>query len=74
MCLTEERKKDAERKDGIEDGGKIVFKKPTKRKSTDSEKDLKSKADDRKKSKATSTMKSIKNKSLLSFGDEEDED
>lgn len=74
MCLTEEKKKDAERKDSTEDGGKIVFKKPTKRKSSDSEKDLKSKADNRKKSKPTSTMKSVKNKSLLSFDEEEDED
>ncbi|KAL9974190.1 hypothetical protein ACROYT_G011201 [Oculina patagonica] len=71
--IEEEKKKDAERKDSTEDGGKIVFKKPTKRKSSDSEKDLKSKAD-KKKSKPASTMKSVKNKSLLSFDEEEDED
>ncbi|KAJ7374724.1 hypothetical protein OS493_005071 [Desmophyllum pertusum] len=45
--LEEEKRKDAERKDSAEDDGKIVFKKPTKRKSSDSEKDLKSKADDK---------------------------
>lgn len=71
---TEEKRKDTERKDSSEDGGKIVFKKPTKRKSNDSEKGLKSKPDDRKKSKPNSTMKSVKNKTLLSFDEEEDED
>lgn len=65
---------DGEGKDSKGDGGKIVFKNPAKRKSNDSEKDLKSKADDRKKSKPTSIMKSVKNKSLLSFDEEEDED
>lgn len=69
----EEKRKDATRGDSTEDAGKIVFKKPSKRKSNDSEKDLNSKADDRKKSKPTSTMKSVKNKSLLSFDEEEDE-
>ena len=73
MCLTEEKRKDATRGDSTEDAGKIVFKKPSKRKSNDSEKDLNSKTDDRKKSKPTSTMKSVKNKSLLSFDEEEDE-
>ena len=74
MYLTEEKRKDGERKDDIEDTGKIVFKKPTKRKSNSTEKDLNSKAVDRKKSKTKSTMKSVKNKSLLSFDEEEDED
>ena len=74
MCLTEEKRKEARTKGSTEDAGKIVFKKPSKRKSNDSEKDLNFKADDRKKSKSTSTMKSVKNKSLLSFDEEEDED
>ena len=74
LYLTEEKRKDAERKDDTEDSGKIVFKKPTKRKSNATEKDLNSKAVDRKKSKTKSTMKSVKNKSLLSFDEEEDED
>lgn len=64
---------DADKRDNSEEGGKIVFKKPTKRKSSETEKDLKSK-DDRKKSKPTSAMKKVKNKSLLSFDDEEGED
>ena len=74
VCLTEEKREAARTKDSTEDAGKIVFKKPSKRKSNDSEKDLNSKADDRKKSKPISSMKSVKNKSLLSFDEEEDED
>ena len=74
FCLAEEKRKDAERNNSTEDASKIVFKKPSKRKSNLSEKDFNSKADDRKKSKPTSTMKSVKNKSLLSFDEEEDED
>jgi len=74
LSLTEEKRKDADRKDSTEDAGKIVFKKPSKRKSNDSEKDLNSKVGDRKKCKPTSTMKSVKNKGLLSFDEEEDED
>ena len=73
LSLTDEKRKDAEKKDSTEHAGKIVFKKPSKRKSNGSEKDLHSKSDDRKKSKPTSTMKSVKNKSLLSFDEEEDE-
>ncbi|CAH3124954.1 unnamed protein product [Porites lobata] len=60
---------DAEKKDNVEEGGKILFKKPTKRKSSG----LNSKGD-RKKSKPSSSMKNVKNKSLLSFNEEEDGD
>lgn len=50
-----------------------MFKKPVKRKSSGNEKDMNS-ADNRKKSKPVSTMKGIKNKSLLSFHDDEEDD
>ena len=49
-----------------------MFKKPTKRKSGENEKDLKS--TNRKKSKTASAMKGVKNKSLLSFEDEGEDD
>lgn len=64
---------DADEGDHSDKGSKIIFKKPTKRKSSETEKDLQSK-DDRKKSKPASSMKKVKNKSLLSFDDEEDGD
>lgn len=70
---TEDERRVGEGDDSGKDGGKIVFKKPVKRKSMDSEKQSKSKADDRKKTKINSTMKSVKNKTLLSFDEEEDE-
>ena len=50
-----------------------MFKKPVKRKSSKNENDMTS-ADNRKKSKPASTMKGIKNKSLLSFQDEEEDE
>lgn len=69
----EDERRVGEGDDSGKDGGKIVFKKPVKRKSMDSEKQSKSKADDRKKTKINSTIKSVKNKTLLSFDEEEDE-
>ncbi|XP_074618054.1 uncharacterized protein KIAA1143 homolog [Acropora palmata] len=65
--------KDADKNDSLTQGGKIMFKKPVKRKSSGNEKDMNS-ADNRKKSKPVSTMKGIKNKSLLSFQDDEEDD
>ncbi|XP_033124772.1 uncharacterized protein KIAA1143 homolog [Anneissia japonica] len=54
---------------------KIVFKKPTKRPSDESEVNTSStKKKKEKKDKEKSKMKKIKNNSLLSFGDEEEEE
>ena len=50
-----------------------MFKKPMKRKSSRNEKGVNS-AYNGKKSKPMSTMKGIKNKSLLSFQDEEEDE
>lgn len=71
---TEKKINIGEGDDTSKDDGKIVFKKPGKRKSKDSERQLKYKADNGKKAKPNSTMKSVKNKTLLSFDEEEDED
>ncbi|XP_068678658.1 uncharacterized protein KIAA1143 homolog [Montipora foliosa] len=68
----EDSKEDTYKDRNLEQGGKIMFKKPTKRKSGENEKDLKS--TNRKKSKTASTMKGVKNKSLLSFEDEGEDD
>lgn len=71
---TEKKINIGEGDDNNKDDGKIVFKKPGKRKSKDSERQSKYKADNGKKAKPNSTMKSVKNKTLLSFDEEEDED
>ena len=71
---TEKKINIGEGDENSKDDGKIVFKKPGKRKSKDSERQLKYKADNGKKAKPNSTMKSVKNKTLLSFDEEEDED
>ncbi|XP_071958352.1 uncharacterized protein KIAA1143 homolog [Antedon mediterranea] len=51
--------------------GKIVFKKPTKRKNDESEMNSTTK---KKKDKDKSKIKKVKNNSLLSFGEDEDEE
>lgn len=69
--LTEEQAKSAEKEAAVQPreatNEKIVFKKPTKTEKTDESKDSTEK-------KKKSTAKKIKNKSLLSFGEEDDED
>ncbi|XP_031560291.1 cilia- and flagella-associated protein 251-like [Actinia tenebrosa] len=63
------RSSKVENKDNKQEG-KFVFKKPTKRKSEESRKDDRKKQ----KEKQKSSSKAVKNASLLSFGDDEEEE
>ena len=61
-----------------EAGGRIVFKKPTKRKSTegkvlDASTSKKPKPDEQQSRSKKTKTKGVKNKSLLSFGEEDEE-
>ena len=70
ILLTE--KEEAEEKDSSAEAGKIMFKKPTKRKSDEVIHDKGSKKRDSKRPKARSNMKEVNNRTLLSFDDDEE--